>query len=132
MIDFTAIEGYYYTADSKEPQVVHIGGTFDWEKLKKDRSNHVVAAFFCKYDDAGDPYKSIHIRFADGEYKCAECDIPKDAEKQTFLGVKGLPDLNFVQLWNETEVKYDGEVFNTLVPGKSVFAGFVKDKKQMS
>ena len=129
MIDFTAIEGYYYTADSKDPQVVNLGDIFDWEKLKEDRSNHVVAAFFCKYDDSRVPYKSIHIRFADGEYRCAECDIPKDAEKQTFIGIKGLPKLNFVQLWDKTKLEYDGEEFNTLVPGKSVFAGFVKDKK---
>lgn len=129
MMDFYDIEGYYWLAKDDAPRIVELNESGDWkssENLPKD-DNYIVAAFFCRYKD-GKPCTSIHIRFVDGEYLCEEADIP-DADAQCFLGVKGLPNLRFVQLWDKEQREYDDETFETLVPGKSLFAGFIKDNK---
>ena len=91
-------------------------------EIVMDFRNYIVAAFFCRYKE-GKPFSSIHIRFVDGEYICDECPLPDD-HGQSFIGVKGLPKLRFVQLWDKEQREYDEETFDTLVPGKSLFAGF--------
>ena len=59
-----------------------------------------------------------------------EVKIPdENVNFQSFLGDQGLPKLNFVQLWDSEVITYDNESFETLVPGKSLFAGFVKNNK---
>ena len=129
MIEFKNIEGYYWCADDEAPKIVELSVPGDWrweasDKLPKD-GNYVVAAFFCRYRD-GKPHSSIHVRFVDGEYLCDEMEIPVYSEFQSFLGEKGLPRLRFAQIWEEVEKEYDGEIFKTYVPGKSLFAGFVR------
>lgn len=126
------LEGYYWMADSEKPTIVKLGDTLNVgekvEDFPKDE-NYVVAAFFCRYKD-GKPYSSIHVRFVDGEYVGDEVKIPdENVNFQSFLGDQGLPKLNFVQLWDSEVITYDNESFETLVPGKSLFAGFVKNNK---
>ena len=126
------LEGYYWMADSEKPIIVKLGDTLNVgdkvEDFPKDE-NYVVAAFFCRYKD-GKPYSSIHVRFVDGEYVGDEVKIPEEnVNFQSFLGDQGLPKLNFVQLWDSEVITYDNESFETLVPGKSLFAGFVKNNK---
>ena len=126
------LEGYYWMADSEKPTIVKLGDTLNVgekvEDFPKDE-NYVVAAFFCRYKD-GKPYSSIHVRFVDGEYVGDEVKIPEEnVNFQSFLGDQGLPKLNFVQLWDSEVITYDNESFETLVPGKSLFAGFVKNNK---
>ena len=126
MIGFNNIEGYYWFADEDAPRIVRLNVPGDWkwessENLPKD-DHYIVAAFFCRYKE-GKPFSSIHIRFVDGEYICDECPLPDD-HGQSFIGVKGLPKLRFVQLWDKEQREYDEETFDTLVPGKSLFAGF--------
>ena len=126
------LEGYYWMADSERPTIVKLGDTLNVgekvEDFPKDE-NYVVAAFFCRYKD-GKPYSSIHVRFVDGEYVGDEVKIPdENVNFQSFLGDQGLPKLNFVQLWDSEVITYDNESFETLVPGKSLFAGFVKNNK---
>ena len=126
------LEGYYWMADSEKPTIVKLGDTLNVgekvEDFPKDE-NYVVAAFFCRYKD-GKPYSSIHVRFVDGGYVGDEVKIPdENVNFQSFLGDQGLPKLNFVQLWDSEVITYDNESFETLVPGKSLFAGFVKNNK---
>ena len=132
MIEFYDIEGYYWLADEDTPRIVGLDAPCDWEwessaELPKNGS-YMVAAFLCRYK-GGKPSTSIHIRFVDGEYICEETDLPESETPQCFMGVKGLPKLRFVQLWDKEQREYDEETFDTLVPGKSLFAGFVKDNK---
>lgn len=126
------LEGYYWMADSERPTIVKLGDTLNVGKKVEDfpkDENYVVAAFFCRYKD-GKPYSSIHVRFVDGEYVGDEVKIPdENVNFQSFLGDQGLPKLNFVQLWDSEVITYDNESFETLVPGKSLFAGFVKNNK---
>lgn len=126
------LEGYYWMADSEKPTIVKLGDTLNVgekvEDFPKDE-NYVVAAFFCRYKDSK-PYSSIHVRFVDGEYVGDEVKIPdENVNFQSFLGDQGLPKLNFVQLWDSEVITYDNESFETFLPGKSLFAGFVKNNK---
>lgn len=116
------IEGYYFMSGSNGPVVVRVGDALPWkttDDLPKV-ADYVVAAFFCRMVD-GKPVSSIHVRFVDGRYECAERELP-EGEACVFEGVSGLPSLMFIQTW-ETEVRGG---FETYVPGQALFAGFVK------
>lgn len=126
------IEGYYWMSSSDSPQIVSLGDTLKIgisECMTSDdlpkTENYVVAAFFCRYKN-NKPHSSIHIRFVDGNYICDECLIPENEYGQVFLGVKGLPKLRFIQLWEKIKKEYDDNIFETLIPGKSLFIGFQK------
>lgn len=129
MIAFSEnIEGYYWRADSCEPVVVRSRTDLPWatsDDLPME-SNYVVAAFLCEFDGEK-PVRSIHVRFVDGAYKCDAVTLPDDHdEPQVFIGEKGLPNLRFLQLWEEETSIYDGETFVAEMPGKSLFVGFQK------
>lgn len=130
MIEFAdKIEGYYWTADSQTPMVVRDGKDLPWKSsqdLPAGNGSFVVAAFLCEFDDNGNPFRSIHVRFVDGGYKCEAVTLPQEHDDpQVFIGDHRLPGLKFLQLWEEDPSPDEAE-FVAMMPGKSLFVGFEK------